>query len=407
MKKAVIIIFLSFFYTALTAADTVLSSEDVSSIFSIAKTIKTGAIEYRGAVFYPSYYNEFILDTENEIMYIEGSEKHIEQNINFPGSESNEYINRPKTLKGRIYEFGDVYKGLPKETIEIKYGKNTIKQEMMRLSETLYSFALKDPETCSTQYIFVYNINNKKLFRLENKIESNMYGQVYPFYVNHENNRILMFAGLSYSDSWGIISIKAKNNFEKPIYNMFNSKEKDTITVFKEIDEQARNRLAAELGKAERIYDEKQKCSIKEKEYCIGSRTIYLSDMCNDTGDWGHTKIICKDQKGTAIWDKEYMINKCECPAEAIAAGQDSMIIAGTHSQHWRLGTPRFIYIMKINTEGNTRWIKSDIRGRANSIIKTKNHEYLLCGKSESNDGGGVLVIKFDDAGNNKMEKSI
>ncbi|MCX8092776.1 MAG: hypothetical protein N3E50_01255 [Candidatus Goldbacteria bacterium] len=120
--------------------------------------------------------------------------------------------------------------------------------------------------------------------------------------------------------------------------------------------------------------------------------------------------ILKVKENGKTIWEKVYGGDRWDIFYSIIKDG-DSYIAAG-YTDSFGAGKTD-MYVVKIDLNGNTKWSKTygGMReDRATTIIKCNNGGYLIGGKSSSyiarGFGWDILIIRIDDNGNTKWLKS-
>jgi hypothetical protein len=121
--------------------------------------------------------------------------------------------------------------------------------------------------------------------------------------------------------------------------------------------------------------------------------------------------IIRTNEVGDTLWTRVYQ-NPGYAYGKAISETTDGgFIVAGYRGYSWDANSPNDLFIMKINSSGDTLWSK--IYGGSgdeimNSMIPTKDGGYMMAGITNSFGAGDydILLTKTDSSGNLLWSKS-
>ena len=134
----------------------------------------------------------------------------------------------------------------------------------------------------------------------------------------------------------------------------------------------------------------------------IGSTESYGSD---DRDLW----LIKTDPEGYKLWDKTFGGRDFDSGSSVRNTKDGGYIIAGATKSYGAGGSD--VWLVKVNQSGKEQWNKTfggpgdDL---ANSILLTKDNEYILRGSTESYGSGDrdLWLIKTDSRGNNIWDKT-
>jgi len=117
------------------------------------------------------------------------------------------------------------------------------------------------------------------------------------------------------------------------------------------------------------------------------------------------------DNKGLPIWSKNYGGKYDDYAGGLLRLKENGYIIVGTTENYGTSETPN-VYVLRINENGDTIWAKSygtDFGDYGYSITESDNNDYLITGMTFEYSTGErhILLLKIDSNGNQKWIKNI
>jgi hypothetical protein len=117
------------------------------------------------------------------------------------------------------------------------------------------------------------------------------------------------------------------------------------------------------------------------------------------------------DKKGLPMWIKNYGGKHKDYAGDVLRLKENGYIIVGTTDNYGITETPN-VYILRINENGDTIWTKSygtDFGDYGYSIVESNNNDYLITGMTFEYSTGKrhILLLKIDSNGNQKWIKNI
>ncbi len=117
------------------------------------------------------------------------------------------------------------------------------------------------------------------------------------------------------------------------------------------------------------------------------------------------------DNKGLPIWSKNYGGMHNEYAGGVLRIKESGYIIVGTTENYGTSKTPN-VYVLRINEDGDTLWTKSygtDFGEYGYSITESDNKDFLITGMAFefSTSKRHILLLKIDSNGNQKWIKNI
>lgn len=156
----------------------------------------------------------------------------------------------------------------------------------------------------------------------------------------------------------------------------------------------------------------------------LGSTTSSDSDITQNNG-LSDFLLIKIDGAGNVLWQKTYGGSADEFASAVEETVDNGFIIAGSASSfdgdiesHYGLAGDSDYFILKTDNQGTKQWVKNyggNYTDMLNQLIKTPDGGYMLCGFSNSDNGGvsgnhgnyDAWVIKISQTGGIQWQKSI